>query len=226
MERSRESLLQRIRACFNLGSERANTTEAEMATAVAMAKKLMAEHNLSEAEVMVTQPEGAAGPIVEEAVAETYSKPAPYEGYLAVAVGYLFDVHPLQVGKVIKFFGLPSDLELAVEVFRILREEINKMAKTAADENGYTPRENFHYRSGIAVTLMKRCKEQAAGLTDEQQEKCRGLVVVKDQLIKRHIAEKVGRIAPGRTRQAGTEAFAQGRQDGHQVSLNFRKSLT
>lgn len=226
---NRPEILQRIKACFNLGSKEANTTEHEMATAVAMAKKLMAKYNIAEAEVLSTQVEGTAEPAIEEVTVETRLNPHSYENNLAMVCKDLFSVHPLLCGKtiggkyrrVIKFFGLPTDIELAAAAFKVLRDEINKMAMDCE----FQGTERDQWRIGVVHTLRVRAKDMASGLTKEEESKCRDLVVTKNQLIAKHIQATVGEVKPGRSYVPNNQAYTQGKHDGYRVNLGFRNQI-
>ncbi len=220
------SILQKIKACFNLASEKANTTEAEMATALSMAKMLMAKHMIDEAEVLATQTEGTAEPIVEEVTVETRLHPHQYEGQLAMVCGDLFGVTPIKMpsgkGSVIRMFGLTTDVQLAAEVFKDLRDRINAMAMKC----GFDGTERDQWRVGVVHTLRIRSRAAKSGLSQKDEEKCTALVVTKNALIKKHIQERVGRVTSGKSRVTANEAYYAGKNAGHSVSLDFRKKLS
>lgn len=225
-----DDILSKIKACLNLASESANTTEAEMTTALSMAKKLMAQHNLSEAEVLAHDPD-AVQQAVEEATVETRSNPHAYESHLAMVIKELFSVEPLltwqgAAGKrrrCIKFFGLQTDLAIAAAAFKILRDEVNKMAASCGFESG-TSRDQW--RLGVVIRLQERARDMSTGLSKEDEVKCRDLVVTKGQLIKSHIAEKVGKTTEGRSRARISDAYLAGKEAGDAVNLNFRGQVS
>lgn len=229
MDAKREDILAKVRACLNLASRNANTSEAEMATALGMAKRMMAKYNLEEAEVMASDPDSDLS-AVEEVTAETYASPHPFENHLAMVCKSLFTVEPLlswekvngKPRKVIKFYGLLVDIQLAAEAFKILRNEINQLASAS----GFQGKEVHHYRVGVVYTLRLRAKEMGSGLTEAEDVKCRDLVVTKDAMIKEHIAENVGKTKPTNTGRHYDEAYRRGKVDGSSVNLNFSGSVS
>lgn len=224
----KNEILSKIKACLNLASSKANTTESEMATALGMAKRLMARYNLSEAEVIAHDPT-AAEASVDEVTLVTRLNPHAYEQHLSMVCKDLFSVEPLLFGttvngkprRVIKFYGLPTDIAVASAAYTLLRDEINKMALDC----GFEGTQRDQWRVGVVHRLRMRAKDMATGLSKEEENQCRGLMVVKNQMIKAHIDKSVGKVRAAKTRTSVNDAYRAGMQDGNKINLDFSNKV-
>lgn len=226
MGHSKEEILEKIRACFKLADPTRNSNEHEAAAALNMAKKLMESHRLSESEVFIE--EEAQNQKIENSTPETRLHVHKYEWLLAVVCREMFDVKPFlnfafdkekkRNRKVLTFVGFPTDVALASEVFRILRDDINKMAMNC----DYKESERDQYRVGVAERLFDRAKDFKVQLNA----KCRDMVISKQAIIEQSIEKAFGKLKQGRaTSSRLTDGRLKGRQDGNNVNLDFSNKV-
>lgn len=233
----KQEIIEKIRACFARADVKRSGWEAEAETSMRMAKRLMADYNLSQAEVELgdmDKDNNAVSPdIVEEGGLDHYKNLENYEIMLTHVCEYLFNVKPIikngwnkhtgKTGRYLVFIGFATDVALAKEVYSILRADVN--ALHAALGVGCSAADKYQYRMGVATTLAHRAKEMAAGLSPEQEEKCRALVVVKDQQIDKWMQKEYPNLRSTRARTRYSDAYMQGRKDGQKVSMDFRNKL-
>lgn len=226
-----EGILNRIRKCLKLADKTRGATEAEAETAMAMARKLMDEHNLSMSDVEVKQ-EMDSG--VQEVKAHEKAKayvPA-WEKKMARVVDMLFNTRHYYnnersggwTGKAVTivFMGVGQDPHVAKESFLILGGIVRKMG-TKKDFSGSDHRD---YCLGVVDELLNRAfKIREASQSEIKASDCRDLMVVKDQLIKTYMGG-IG-LTKSRVAQAGrySQHYEQGRADGKKVNLEMRKAL-
>jgi hypothetical protein len=226
MDKDKSEIIAKIKACFRLADPTRNPSENEAATALAMAKKLMASYRLTEAEVLIEESEAAQK--IEHATPETRYHLHKYEWYIAVVCKEMFDVKPFvnvvydankrKRRKVLTFVGFPVDVALAGEVFRILRDDVNKMAMDC----GFEEAERDAWRVGVTERLIERARQVKV----QTNEKCRDLVVTKNQLIEKNIHDLFGKLKASPMRSTRlTDGRAQGRRDGDKVNLDFTNKV-
>ena len=151
----RQEIIEKIRACFNRADVTRGATQAEAETSIKMAKRLMADYNLSQSEVeLSTTDDGTTGDQVTEDGVETYTRFWPFELTLTHVCKNLFNVRPLQKyvwdketgknRKVIVFIGYSVDVALAQEVYGILRDDVLNLEKTLGTK--VSNNDKSHYR--------------------------------------------------------------------------------
>ena len=226
-------MLERIKKCLALS--RNNSFEAEADTAMRMAEKLMGEYGLSMQDVDMDQ---TTGRLKEERIVNHVSNErwwmsawekelAPVPKFL-LPVSFLFHFDPSRHAHLM-FIGTPGDCALAVEVFKILRSEIQKLSRTELKENRNS------YMLGCAHTLKHRAFAMAEDRKRTVQNPGNGngsvdpgmaLMVVKSN----QIAERFKAIPQHTTiRQGGRvssgDAYKRGALAGEKINLNFHKAL-
>lgn len=223
-------ILERIRKCLKLAANKSGATTDEASTAMAMARKLMDEHNiqLSDVEVKKELNEG-----VREVNATDKPKAytARWEKVMASVCDNLFGTrhyynnqwHSGWTGKstTIVFMGVGQDPEVAKESYNILCAIIRKMGSS----RGLAGSDLRDYCLGIATTLNNRAWDiKKASEQQPEMSSCRDLVVTKDAMIAAHensIGLRKARAWSGRYSQH----YEQGRQDGKKIDLNMRKAI-
>jgi hypothetical protein len=229
-------IIEKIQKCFKL-SECEGATEAEAATALRMAKKLMAQNNLSMADV-----EAATS---EEKRAETwtYGKDdvsAPkrridsWEKTLIHAINKLCSVKGIlwgcgydgrkQLTKIV-YVGDERDAAIAVALHRELCKTIKVCCRTALGRVG-KPSIFRRFAEGFVRSVVERVtEERTEGLTRDE-EQTYALVVrgkkdwLSTQIEKLHL--RTGR-AHGKVRAFNEYAYAQGRAAGRSADLGANR---
>jgi hypothetical protein len=227
-----EKIIDRIRKCLKLGRKGSGATEAEAEAAISAAKKLMAEHNVQMSDVEFKE-EVQQGVKAAADSSSRFNKDT-WELAMAKVCDNIFTVeHYLdwrtreKDGRAIYrmiFVGVGVDSEIAAEVYTTLL----KIVRNMGSKHGYNSADHRSYCMGVAVTLRKRSEEYIKQ-TPKEEVKCRGMVVVKNQLITVHMKElskKLG-LKPIRARSGPGRpgAYDHGVRDGADVNLNFRNAL-
>lgn len=222
------SIMDRIRKCLNLSDLSKGATEAEAAAALAAAKKLMAEHNLSMSDVEVKE-EASHG--ANEAMDGLKRKDHPvWEQYMARVADNLFGTKHYftwalsakgQQVRRVKFVGTGQDAHVAAEAYTILVDMVWGMAYA----HSYAGKEHKSYCTGVATTLYERSKDSIKEATPAQEERGRGIMVIKNQVIDQHL-NKLGLRPMRRSNPSvNSAAYAHGKVDGRGVNMNFKKVL-
>ncbi len=225
-----EGVLEKIRKCLKLAASNSNATEAEASTAMAMARKLMDQHNIEMSDVDIKK-EVATGaqevPVTDKPKAFT----PLWEMAMALVCNELFGTQHFYrhrgsgswTGKttVVVFVGVGQDPLIAKEAYTILCGLVRKMGS----KKGYSGSVLRDYCLGVTRTLIRRAGEIAAKSKGQTQpNRCTDLVVVKDQLIKAHLDSKNLQEARASNARCGAE-YQQGLRDGQTVNLDFRRAI-
>lgn len=225
-----EKIIERVRKCLKLANKANGATEAEAAAALAAARKLMDEHNLSMSDVEVKK-EVEAGVRSVDSTEKPKAYTPRWEKVMAQVVDYLFNTshyyrstyHEGWTGRatIIVFIGVGTDPDVAKESYKILCDIVRRMGSS----KGLAGSDLRDYCLGVTETLRSRAwliKQESDH--SQAMSSCRDLVVVKGQLIenfKKDLGLAKGRSWSGRYSQH----YDQGRKDGNKVDLNMRKSL-
>lgn len=222
-------ILDRIRKCLNLADSSKGATEDEAAAAMAAAKRLMAEYNLSMSDVEVKE-EASHGANSNLDSVKRKDRPV-WESYLARVADELFGTkhyftsvpHPKGRGFVrrVMFVGVGQDSQIASESFSTLVDMVWKMAYS----HEYAGREHKSYCLGVVRTLLERAKDKVQDSTPAQEERGRGIMVVKNQVIDQHLATLGLRNARKSNMSINGAAYAHGQRDGRTVNMGFRNAL-
>ncbi len=226
MIKQETDIISRIKKCLKLADKAHGATEAEAATALAMARKLMDEHNISMSDVEMQQ-ELSTG--VSEVKSDAKAYTSLWEKKLARVMDALFSVRHYYsaeragtwTGKkmAIVFLGVGQDPLIAKESFNILSSIVRKMG----NKRGLSGSDHRDYCLGVVTTLLTRAYDLKRD-SEVKLSACKDLVVVKDQLINTHMAGLKLRLARvGFARHS--EHYDAGRKDGMDIDLNMRRAL-
>ena len=213
----KEKLKERVKRCLKLAGEGRNNSPEEAATALAFANKIMREYNISLSEVQIDdikkQEVVQGGGVLKK-------KFKGWEFSLSSVVASLCScgvfrrTFYLEDSKLI-FYGIKEDVDLAEQIYSILRKEILRMATS----QGFKGAEQRSYCLGVVITLMDRIREEKKEEEAlEEGNKCRAVMVIKNQLVKAYTAKLKLRTARG-ARVGSYSAYDRGRQDGHSVNM-------
>lgn len=225
---SSDKIIDRIRKCLKLGRDGSGATEAEAAAAISAAKKLMAEHNIkmSDIEFKEEVKEGV------KSAADTSNRFNKDTWELAMAkvcdnifnVEHYLDWRTRDDGRLVYrmiFVGVGVDADIAAEVYTTLL----KIVRNMGTKHGYVSADHRSYCAGVVRTLRERSEEYIKQEEPAAEEKCRDMVIVKNQLIKTHLNGLGLKPIKGRSGPSRGGAYDHGIKDGKNVNLDFRKAL-
>lgn len=147
-------IVDKIRKLLKLAEGSGN--EHEAANAAARARALMAEYELSEAELRVADSTKEAEPIVEDHTLTETKRKVAWHGTLSWAVAQLYDCHAWFSGGRRKLFGRKSAVQAASYTFAYLVKEIDRLAEEHDPTGDRTYRNSF--RLGAAMRVRDRIK--------------------------------------------------------------------
>lgn len=211
MDKSR--VISLIRKCLAKGDKTRNNSLEEVEVALAMAQKLMTEHNISLTEVQFNAEDGT----LKEGIVEkgTALKPVKWRRVVPHVVDILCNTeHFIRTdydGQKVMFVGLPDDVEMAGVLLEMLLKAIQQLRR------GYEGNINdFSY--GAAVRLLHRAKETKK--TEVVPTKTSALMIVKGQEIQKYLAKKeLVTLRTTNPRRSASDYHA-GYQAGARVPLN------
>ncbi len=221
-------IVERIRKCLKLADKTRGATEAEAETAMAMARKLMDEHNIKLTDVQMEEE-------VKEGARSVHTKPKAFvprwEKRMARVCDFLFGTeHYFSVvgdrtwtgGKTkIVFIGVGQDPDVASESYAVLCSIVRKMGSA----KGLSGSDHRDYCLGVAETLSMRAHDiMKASEAKPEMSSCRDLVITKKQLVK----TKMNELDLGKERSwegRYSQHYQQGRTDGHKINLGMRRAL-
>lgn len=229
----KERIIDKIVKLFKLGHADANTTEAEMMAAITRARTLMAQHQISMAEVEMSKGKSTADAMqwkLEHYNAYTRrgSNLAPYDQHLAAAVGTLTQTRPYlshrTAGYVsMVFFGDEGDVQLAGQIFLIWLQDIRRMARDRYGRGRGQDWSAQHtaYAVGVADRLQSRARELVRGLSPAQEQTWALVVQSKSTAIASAWNQmKFGKVRRGRS--VDPDAYHQGLVDGQSFNMNTK----
>lgn len=148
------NIIDKIRKLFALGDRNRNPNEGEVKTALAMASKLMKEHNLTLSEIDLEKQKEDIGKEYTS-IKNTLSF---WERKLARMIGELFNCNPL-IGEEgnrkrrFIFIGFKEEIKLASQCYEYLDDVLRIMANTYAIKK-------LDFYAGITDRLQERINEE------------------------------------------------------------------
>lgn len=225
-------VLERIRKLFATASSGSGATEAEVETALRLAKKIMEANDLEEHEVLSHA--DAAGDRARQTAYDSIVDEKPikrstihqFDRDTACCASLIAGCsYYIAVGRGIRFYGLPVDVAVASALYRELINTMQTMAKVRYGET-WCRNPHHHYCDGFALTLRRRAQEMHAAKSENVTSTA--IVLCKDALLKRYGNEKLGLIT-GRPRKAYSSAknnsFFTGMTDGKSVDIGANNRL-
>jgi len=231
-------IIELIRNALALGQKDKNNSMHEAETAITMAHKLMKKYNISMSDVEVEHLEEAK---TNQVIALKKISISCWEWALMRSCENLFNVgyfvrkarnfNTWRFEKQVTFYGLESDVAIAVSAFRLLHRVVVSQSKKWYEDY----EERTSYRNGITDTIENRVlnlrKQQKEDKTEDKQEiqdnqKYALIVLKKDSIVNRMTA-KMNIKNETVNQQHGFEynAYNHGKSDGHKVNLNFHKAI-
>lgn len=231
-----QKIVDRIVKLFRLGSDAANTTEAEMQLAATKAKQLMVAHSISEAELAAACPDPKVISYVvtqRNVYTRRIANFAVYDGYVAQAAERITQTkclisrsRSIVHGRMttvctMTFVGVEADVAVAGELFMVLLTGVRAMAR---QKFGSTSWGKLHtsYAVGVAVRLRDRADAQVA-VPAPQAETYALVVRGKTDAISTYMHSAFPSLrAQKRRNSLDGAAYAAGYQDGALMSLTSR----
>lgn len=208
--------------------EQRGATESEVEVAVTQARRLMAQHLISMAEV-----EEAAGSRVEQiraAVSSTnaYTRKmknlAPYDRVVASAVAKLTNTFWITLHRggytTLQFVGEGDDVQLAITLFFTILEHVRAAARRVYG-SAHWRKPHTSYAVGFAHRLLQRAEERGdLGLTDNQMQTLAMVVYRKQEAIQVYVKEKFPNLKVDNAKLTyDLEAYWRGHTDGSRYDL-------
>ena len=234
---NKDKILDRILKLFKLGGVDANTTEHEMMAAITKAKSLMAQYDLSMADV-----ESKAGVAHTQEIAikvEKYtaytrkiSNFAPYDYNVASAVETLTSTRAIvRRGRkawdrlsIMSFVGSQVDVQIAAEIFIIFLESVRRAARQTYGP-GWTG-SHTSYALGFSRRMSDRSREMVRDLTPQQASTVALVVRDKTTAINQWLADNTTQETKvRRVRVADGSAYSQGYVDGGAMDLGVKHRM-
>lgn len=200
---TREALINKINKLLALADSSRNNSEAEAQAAYAKAQALIAEYNLTAAELGEDNTEQIV------LMPATHSNNEGYRTRLAMVLAQNFRCRVMMCGNTVNFLGYKTDAEVCVKVFNsAYKLSHNKGLKLErqARKAGLSTR-------GVANSYwIGFCN----GLKEVLDEQCRALMIIVPDEVDKELKERAGGTYRGGMRNTGmrSEQYMQGRQDG------------
>lgn len=218
-----EDIKRRVRALI---AKKNGGTEAEIASALALAKKLMGEWALTESDIK----EPGADPGIRRAQMKPRTAPPMWETSMGLICEELFSVRCFAdeasiPGKcVVHFVGYPADIELAIELFTILKSQILKLSSEYQKMTQCTYSERCRFSFGVVTRLLDIVRESKQAAKDEDDAKCRGLVLAKKEIVKEWVDKHLKLYKP-KAKAVYDHHFENGVVAGDKVDMGMRQKV-
>lgn len=220
---NRNEIIEKIRAMRAKASDAA-ATEAEAMQAAAMAAKMMAKHEISEADLRKLEREGDG--ITTDGIDKGRRNLHPTVKFCANAVADLTETKGWRKAGEVVFAGLDQDVEFALYLMELIRGAAERAWSDYRKEDPEHARENG-VRKSYLIGFGVRCAERLRELAEERRAARHeaggtALVVRKDALIKRHLADNNVRIERTRARKTSvnSDVYRSGRTAAARLNLS------
>jgi hypothetical protein len=224
---TKEEVLTKVRKLFELSH---SPNENEDALAAAKAREILSRYNLTMADLPSAEVKNAFE-AVEKSVAVGRVVRNWVKGLLIhVANGFECEhIIRRRHGRdpILTFIGTSADAEVAVYTFQFLYRQIDGLAERALprlkrENRGWSGSSlKFAYLDGAVQRIGERLQAQADSMRRTEQNCCKELVLVKEQLIEQYMRRTFSRIIKeyGRRRAVSATAFNKGYQDAAGITL-------
>lgn len=155
---SREDILSKIRKLLDRAEAGSGSTEAEMEAAMALARKLMVEHNIAMHEA---ESSGSRRDMYETKACATYDKGIPIHAeYVMRLIERRFFVRVIiRGGTRVMFFGTPENIETGRYVYNFLGVTFRKLWNITSKAKAWPINNQALYYKGLADGLEAKLKE-------------------------------------------------------------------
>lgn len=216
-----EDIKRRVKALI---AKKNGGTEQEIASALALAKKLMGEWALTESDLGGDQAKSG----VVEAGMKPRTAPPQWELNIGRICEELFSVkaYASSAGTktTLKFVGFPADIELAIELFTVLKSQVMKLASEYQKSTGCSYGERCRFSYGVIFRLIANIKEAQQAVKEEDDARCRGLVLAKKDIVRAWVKENLKLVKTG-GRVQRDEHFDNGVAAAGRVDMGMRQKV-
>lgn len=231
------SIVDRIRKILSK-TEEAGCTEAEAATAMALAGRLMAEHNLSMAEVSAGDEDGhAAEPWAEDTAGDDFGKWTLQHSLAWGIVRRFFFVEGYfstswtpgrrRSRKAMRFFGKESNVQTAKWAFASLLAAFDRLFDEHRRKTGCPASDRRAFCAGVASGFSAKLIEERQTVQDERDvirgtsgETALALISVEAET-KQAFRERHGKMKTHYSNFSGTKDSGGARQAGYAAGRNL-----
>jgi hypothetical protein len=230
----KKKLVERILKLFQLGDSSKNQSEAEVFAAIAKARELMAQHDLTDADILAAGTEKAKKVLFTMTQDAVYTRKgrtfAVYDNSVAAAVNeicgtksYTQSRHSDRNGWTVSriFYGTEADVAVANALFHALLDTVRRSARETFG-TGWSP-EHQSYAIGFADRLYHRAVKWRPELALTAHQSTALAVIEKDKndqiekWAEKHLPALKTRKP--RKRKVQADAYEQGYEDGGTVDL-------
>ena len=215
---NRENIFNKVRALLSKTVDN-GCTEAEAMTALMMAEKLMAAHEIDESDLKLEDETAVTG-------VSNMSDPQNIRKLLAYWIGKFTDTYTLLSGKDIKIIGLKSDVDFALWLLETLSRFVKRQLKEYMWANGYQSlqgNERIRYNNSFVRGCCSRINTRLKSMIDERQvtTNSTALVVAKQALINDVVKNMNIRVSDNRGRKAALyrDIYGAGQSAGDKASF-------
>jgi len=232
-EDARKKQVERVLKLFKLGDASRNANEAEVMLAITKARELMAQYDLTQADLEAYGSEKAKQVAFTITQSVAYTRKgrsfAKYDDYMAWAVNEICGVrHYVQtrfhagswvISRV--FYGAEGDVAVANELFVVLLDTLRRHARQTYG-SGWSG-QHTSYGLGFANRVYQRAKQwnPATALPEAQSTALMRISQEKSTQIERwaNTTLQLKKNKARKLRLASYDAYAQGYEDGANVDL-------
>ena len=222
-----DAIILKIQKLQALAEEGRGATEAEINTAMAHIKRLLAEHNLSMSDIALKATPKAN--VIEGGVPsdDDYYNRLSEERLHFVVCNLTNTKHFYRryhgAGRNVIFIGYKADVEIAKALLTSLREVVKAMAINYWKENGKSVSKRA-YKVGLVMRMLERSKEKVD--MGKDNEKYGALIVVKDGAITDYLnGLGLGKAKKVRKSALNHDDMARGYKDGDKVDMGFKDRI-
>ena len=180
--------------------------------------QLMAKYKVSEMEA-TTPEEIEDHEMMREEIKFAQSGRMTWGFYLAWGIAPVFDCKAVKRSnsQVMLFFGYPEDVKTVAFFFRFFQIQIIEFA----DRSKYTTvKDKNSYAQGMVKRLVDRISKAYKRAKEIVPSDCRDLIIVKDEAVKKFMADEIGRVTNSHMRQnLNGSAYTRGYADGSRVNI-------
>lgn len=235
----RDNILSKLEALMKRTREN-GASEAEVEAAMAVARRLMDEHNIQMEELLAKQKmDGSPSSIeIKEEQARVSAKMDRFEKYLMHTASYIcdvkwyyktvrrFDPEDQKVKKQIQliFYGMGHDVFAAKLLFLELLVVVRAMARVKVGKQ-WTQR-HYYYCDGFCAGLMSKAQALKAK-SNRAAVSSTSLILVKDHAIAKYGEEVLclhtGKSRPMDSSRYFSKEYSEGYQDGNEYDINPKR---
>jgi hypothetical protein len=209
-------IMKRIQKLMSLGANNDQVHEAN--NAMKKAAQLAEEHGLALSDV--NQETGEVSSVKKGSVDKVHSRHSCWVNSLAVVVGECFDCKPIMSGRSMIFVGTPTDLEMTIWYYKLIRLKTIRGASTKYD----LVADQKMYGRGVLATMQTRLTEMFV----KEQEKIRtptttALVLVKNEAVQEEVERLYPKLRKSKASykmNGSAGAYRQGMNDGATMTLH------